>query len=67
LQTQRERIAKMLGAFHVDREVKQAIVEQINSGRVDSAHLHAVLFGLRIALDIIEEETDDREQRQNIT
>lgn len=57
----------MLGAFHIDSGVKQAVVEQINSGRVDSAHLHAVLFGLRIALDIIEEETNDREQRQNIT
>lgn len=67
MQTQRERIAKMLGAFHIDSGVKQAVVEQINSGRVDSAHLHAVLFGLRIALDIIEEETNDREQRQNIT
>jgi hypothetical protein len=67
LQTQRERIAKMLGTFHVDSGVKRAVIDQINSGQVDSAHLHAVLFGLRIALDIIEEETNGREQRSSIT
>ena len=57
----------MLGTFHVDSGVKRAVIDQINSGQVDSAHLHAVLFGLRIALDIIEEETNGREQRSSIT